>query len=90
MARVNGRSKSMVLMGSAESGVNCSTHEIVAAELSLSNVTDAEVLPNLLDSNVPSKTAARWEIKPKKLQCSGWRDLRYDQSAEQAYRTWYA
>ena len=30
------------------------------------------------------------EIKPKKLQCSGWRDLRYDQSAEQAYRTWYA
>ncbi|HFG1637862.1 TPA: IS5 family transposase [Vibrio cholerae] len=28
--------------------VDTSTHEIVAAELSLSNVTDAEVLPNLL------------------------------------------
>lgn len=28
--------------------VNTSTHEIIAAELSLSNVTDAEVLPNLL------------------------------------------
>ncbi|MEA5239112.1 IS5 family transposase, partial [Vibrio parahaemolyticus] len=28
--------------------VNTNTHEIVAAELSLSNVTDAEVLPNLL------------------------------------------
>ncbi len=43
----------MVLMGSAESGVSCavdtSTHEIVAVELSLSNVTDAEVLPNLLN-----------------------------------------
>ncbi len=41
----------MALMGSAESSVSCispSTHEIVAAEMSLSNVTDAEVLPNLL------------------------------------------
>ncbi len=28
--------------------VDISTHEIVAAELSLSNVSDAEVLPNLL------------------------------------------
>jgi hypothetical protein len=28
--------------------VDASTHEIVAAELSLSNVTDAEVLPNIL------------------------------------------
>ena len=28
--------------------VDTSTHEIIAAELSLSNVTDAEVLPNLL------------------------------------------
>lgn len=28
--------------------VDTNTHEIVAAELSLSNVTDAEVLPNLL------------------------------------------
>ncbi|WP_029817487.1 IS5/IS1182 family transposase, partial [Vibrio parahaemolyticus] len=28
--------------------VDTSTHEVVAAELSLSNVTDAEVLPNLL------------------------------------------
>ena len=28
--------------------VDTSTHEIVAAELSLSNVTDGEVLPNLL------------------------------------------
>ncbi|GHY76109.1 transposase [Vibrio cholerae] len=28
--------------------VDTSTHEIVSAELSLSNVTDAEVLPNLL------------------------------------------
>ena len=28
--------------------LNTSTHEIVAAELSLSKVTDAEVLPNLL------------------------------------------
>ncbi len=28
--------------------VDTSTYEIVAAELSLSNVTDAEVLPNLL------------------------------------------
>ncbi|KFD80374.1 transposase [Vibrio paracholerae] len=28
--------------------VDTSTHEIVAAELSLSNVTDAEVLPNFL------------------------------------------
>lgn len=28
--------------------VNTSTHEIIASELSLSNVTDAEVLPNLL------------------------------------------
>ena len=28
--------------------VDTSTHELVAAELSLSNVTDAEVFPNLL------------------------------------------
>lgn len=28
--------------------VDTNTHEIIAAELSLSNVTDAEVLPNLL------------------------------------------
>lgn len=28
--------------------VDTNTHEIVAAELSLSNVADAEVLPNLL------------------------------------------
>ncbi|WP_029807891.1 IS5/IS1182 family transposase, partial [Vibrio parahaemolyticus] len=28
--------------------VDTSTHEVVAAEPSLSNVTDAEVLPNLL------------------------------------------
>ncbi|EGR10574.1 putative transposase [Vibrio cholerae HE48] len=28
--------------------VDTGTHEIVAAELSLSNVTNAEVLPNLL------------------------------------------
>ncbi|EGR08377.1 transposase DDE domain protein [Vibrio cholerae HE48] len=28
--------------------VDANTHEIIAAELSLSNVTDAEVLPNLL------------------------------------------
>ena len=39
---------------------------------------------------VPSKTAAWWEIEPKKLQCSGWRNLRYDQSAEQVYRVRYA
>jgi hypothetical protein len=43
----------MVLTGSVESGVgyvavDTSTHEIAEAELSLSNVTDAEVLPNLL------------------------------------------
>ncbi len=31
--------------------VDTSTHEIVAAELSLSNVTDAEVLPNLLSKH---------------------------------------
>ncbi len=39
----------MVLMGGKlHIAVDTSTHEIVAAELSLSNVTDAEVLPNLL------------------------------------------
>ncbi len=44
----------MVLMGSIgvwrklHLAVDTSTHEVVAAELSLSNVTDAEVLPNLL------------------------------------------
>lgn len=32
--------------------VHISTHEIVAAELSLSNVTDAEVLPELLKRHV--------------------------------------
>ncbi len=32
--------------------VNTSIHEIVAAELSLSNVADAEVLPNLLKRHV--------------------------------------
>ena len=45
--------------------VHTSTHEIVAAELSLSNVTDAEVLPNLLKQTVPlippREGAAFWE-----------------------------
>ncbi|MGR2991687.1 IS5 family transposase [Vibrio vulnificus] len=45
--------------------VDTSTHEIVAAELSLSNVTDAEVLPNLLKQAVPlippREGAAFWE-----------------------------
>lgn len=45
--------KKMELMASVESGVNSilrliQTHEIIAAELTLSGVTDAEVLPNLL------------------------------------------
>ncbi len=32
--------------------VDTNTHEISAAELSLSNVTDAEALPNLLNTNL--------------------------------------
>ncbi len=35
-------------MAKAHIAVDTSTHEIIAAELSLSTVTDGEVLPNLL------------------------------------------
>ncbi len=45
--------------------VDTSTHEIVAAELSLSNVTDAEELPNLLN-----------QIRRKTIEISG--DGAYD------------
>lgn len=51
---VNGSPRSMELMGNADFGANCnivvntSTHEIVAAEVTLSNLTDVGVLPNLL------------------------------------------
>ena len=54
MAKVNGKSRSMVLKGESRVWrklhleVDTSTHGIVAAELSLSNVTDVEVLRNLL------------------------------------------
>lgn len=53
MAKVNGRSRNMVLKGESRVWrklhleVDTSTHGI-AAELRLSNVTDAEVLRNLL------------------------------------------
>jgi len=51
---VYGRLKSVVLNGKRRVwkklhiAVDTSTHEIIAAELSLSNVGDAEALPNLL------------------------------------------
>ncbi len=32
--------------------------------------------------HVSSETVVRWEIEPEKLQCSSWRDLRYDQRSE--------
>ena len=54
MAKVNGKSKNTGRMANVESGrklhiaVDTNTHEIIAAELSLSTVTDGEVLPNLL------------------------------------------
>lgn len=54
MAKVGGKSRSHGTDGKRRVwrklhiAVDTSTHEIVAAELSLSNVTDAEVLPNLL------------------------------------------
>lgn len=49
--------------------VDTDTHEIIAAELSLSNITDAEVLPNLLKQTRRKihRDILRWSLRYKSM-----------------------
>jgi hypothetical protein len=75
--------------------VDTHTHEIIAAELSLSNVADTEVLPNLLKQTHRKihtisgdgaydtrecQAVTRRQLEHEKLQCSCRRRLRHDQA----------
>ncbi|BCN24595.1 hypothetical protein VYA_17870 [Vibrio alfacsensis] len=48
MVKKHGTERRRIVWRKLHIAVNTSTHEIVAADLILSNVTDAEALPNLL------------------------------------------